>query len=385
MMNARSASLPLAFLVLPVLLSCSRGQGATSGPAAGQGARPLSVRTANVVVEDVVYDVKALGSLEPSEVVQVTAEVDGAVTRVHFREGDHVTRNTVLAHIDPDRHRVNAARAEANYKKALADQRRAAGELQRRERLSQEQLVSAEELNRAREEAERLEAEAASAKAAFELASQDARRAEVRAPEAGVINTRQVDTGQYVKAGAVLATIVDTARLRLRFKVSEAESMRARSGQTVHFQLKALGERKFPATIYHVGQLADPSTRQVEVHAWVRNPGELKPGFFAEVALATETHKGALVVPEGAVQASERGFVAYVVEGGKAKLRDVQIGLRTEDGRIEITGGLRAGETVVIEGSDRLADGIPVQAAPALPAERVAGASPRPAEPAPAR
>jgi multidrug efflux pump subunit AcrA (membrane-fusion protein) len=93
----------------------------------------------------------------------------------------------------------------------------------------------------------------------------------------------------------------------------------------------------------------------------------LKPGFFAEVAVATETHSGALVVPEGAVQASERGFITYVVEDGKARLRPIQIGLRTGTGVVEILSGLKTGETVVVEGSDRLADGVAVQVAGAAP------------------
>ena len=100
----------------------------------------------------------------------------------------------------------------------------------------------------------------------------------------------------------------------------------------------------------------------MEVLAWVKNPGVLKPGFFAEVTLATEAHQGAVVVPEGAVQASERGFVVYVVEGGRARQRTVQIGLRTGDGTVEVVSGLQAGEIVVTEGSDRLSDGIAVEA-----------------------
>ena len=68
------------------------------------------------------------------------------------------------------------------------------------------------------------------------------------------------------------------------------------------------------------------------------------------------------MVPETAIQASERGFVAYVVEDGKARSRPVQIGLRTGEGGVEIVSGLKAGEVVVIEGSDRLADGVPVRA-----------------------
>ena len=93
-----------------------------------------------------------------------------------------------------------------------------------------------------------------------------------------------------------------------------------------------------------MGDLADPATRQVEVLAWVRNPGELKPGFFAEVTLAVESKKGALTVPEGAVQASERGFIAYAVEDGKARVRPIEIGLRTGTGVVEILSGLKPGE-----------------------------------------
>ena len=99
----------------------------------------------------------------------------------------------------------------------------------------------------------------------------------------------------------------------------------------------------------------------------MKNPGVLKPGFFAEVSLAGESKKSAVVIPEGAVQASERGFVTYVVEGGKARLREIEIGLRTGTGVVEILSGLKPQETVVIEGSDRLADGIEVQSVEASP------------------
>lgn len=346
-----------------VLTACGRTQGASPpGSAGGGGGRPpVRVRVAQVAVQDVVYEVKALGSLEAEELVQVTAEVEGAVESVAFHEGDVVTPNKVLLRIDPERYRLELERAEATLQKAIADQRRAEADLARREQLDREQLVAAEELNRSRGESDRLSAESAAAKAARDWARENLRRADVRARAAGVINTRSVDTGQFVKSGAVLAILVDTSRLRLRFKVSEGESLRARAAETVHFRVAALGSTDFTARIYHVGEVADASTRQVEVLAWVKNPGHLKPGFFAEVTLATETHQGALVVPEGAVQASERGFVAYAVEGGKARARPVQIGLRTGTGVVEILSGLKAGETVVIEGSDRLADGAPVQ------------------------
>ena len=200
----------------------------------------------------------------------------------------------------------------------------------------------------------------------------------MRAPRRGKVNTRTVDPGQFVQAGNLLATLVDLHRLRLRFKVSESESLKATEGQTVTFRVASLGSTEFTARVYHVGGTADPATRQVEILAWVDNPGVLKPGFFAEVTLATGTHKGAIVVAESAVQASERGFVVYMVDGGRAKVRPVKIGLRTGDGSVEILSGLSGGETIVTEGSDRLADGMAVEsAAPEAPATA------RPATPGP--
>ena len=76
------------------------------------------------------------------------------------------------------------------------------------------------------------------------------------------------------------------------------------------------------------------------------------------------------MIPEGAVQASEQGFVTYAVQDGKASLRPIQLGLRTGTGVVEILSGLKPGEIVVTEGSDRLADGVPVEAVTVTRARR---------------
>lgn len=358
-------------LVAPVGLALLVSCGGAGGAATPKPSRPsLAVRTAKVAVQDVVYRIKALGSLEAQDLVRVTAEVEGAVTEVRFHEGDRVTPQTMLLRIDPQRYRLELERTEATLRQAVADAERAEADLERREELAGAELVAAEELARSRQETARLRATTEAARVARAIAEQNVSRSELRAPIAGVINTRTVDTGQFVKTGDVLATLVDTSRLRLRFKVSDAESLYAKVGGEVGFRVSALGSRDFPARIYHVGQVADPTTRQVEVLAWVQNPGELKPGFFAEVSLAGDSKKDARVVPEGAILASEQGFVTYVVEEGIAHQRPIQIGLRTGDGLVEVLDGVKPAETVVIEGSDRLEDGTPV---------RDAGASAAPA------
>jgi len=359
-MNTALRPLASVLAAVAALAGCSRGQGSASTRASHA---PLAVRVAPVAVRDVVYEIRALGSLEAQEMVQVTAEVEGAVSDVVFHEGDRVGPGTVLLRIDPERYRLEAERAEAALQQARAEYGRAQADLTRREELAENKLVAQEEMTRSRGENLRLAAAVEAVKAAHAIALQNLRRSEVRPPKAGEINSRTVDTGRYVKAGDVLATLVDTSRLRLRFKLSEGESLRAQVGGEATFRVGAIGSRDFTGRIYHVSGVADPATRQVEVLAWVRNPGVLKPGFFAEVRLAGETRKGAVVVPEGAVQASERGFVTYVVADGRAHARPVKIGLRTGNAEVEILDGVRPGETVVIEGSDTLADGVPVQPA----------------------
>ncbi len=175
-----------------------------------------------------------------------------------------------------------------------------------------------------------------------------------------MIDKRLVATGTFVRAGTNLATLVDLARLQLRFRVSETESLRAAKGQEATFKVAATGDREFTARIYHVGEVADPASRQVEVLAWVQNPGVLKPGFFAEVSLPSESKKDAIVVPETAIQASDRGFIAFAIQDGKAIVRPVELGPRTGGGFVEVLTGLSRGEVIVFEGSDRITNGTSV-------------------------
>jgi multidrug efflux system membrane fusion protein len=362
MMNSRAfvylCALPPLFALIG---GCGDRPAEPLGRGAGAPSRSIPVRTAAVETRDVAYRVKALGSLEPEEIIQVTAEVEGAVTEVRFHEGARVNQDTTLVLVDPDRYRLELERAEANYLRAQSDLRRAEEELQRRERLANAELLSTDEVDRYRAASESLDADVAAAKAARDIAAQNQRRSEVRAPHNGVINTRTVETGTYVRPGAVLATIVDVSRLRLRFKISEGESLRVHEGQDVTFRVAPIGPRDFVGRVYHVGEVADPTTRQVEVLAWVQNTGELKPGFFAEVSFNAGTKENAVVVPEAAIKASESGFVAYSVQSGKAVRKTIEIGLRTEDGLVEILSGLDGGERVVVEGSDLLDDGVAVE------------------------
>lgn len=341
----------------------------------------MRVALAPVEVRDIDASIQALGSIEAEEEIQVVAAVEGVVTKVAFHEGDRVTSKSVLAEIDPERFRLQAERAKARYEQTEALRQQAQSELKRRDELLRQTppLVSDEEVERARQELERQRAAAAEAKAAWELAEQDRRRSIVSPVVPGIINRKSVVTGQHVDSDDVLATLVDTRRLRLRFKVTESESVRLKDGLPVTFTTAAWPGREFEARLYHVSRSADTASRMVECLALLDDrEAALKPGFFAEVRLSTERRAGALLVPERAVLATENGFVVFEAEGNVARRREVTVGLRAGDGAMEILTGLKPGAVVVTDGNAALQDGSAIEpvGSPAAPRSAAVPATP---------
>lgn len=376
----------LAAAAAPLAVSgCGKG-GAENGPAAsaGRALHSVPVEVRPVKSRTVVYVVQAVGSLEAREVLRLPARVAGVVQDIAFQEGTPVTPDLVLGRIDPERYALAAQRAEANHRQAEAEAREAEAALDKRRALHARDpgWVTEEELTNFTAQLDGARAAVAAARAASDLARKDLADSELRVDYPGVIDEKRVDTGQYVSVGTVLATVVDTGRLKLSFRVTESESGRLSEGTPVTFRVKAVPGRDFPARIYHVGEVADPSTRMVECLAWVDNRERLlRPGFFADVIAEVESREHSVVVPQAAVLPTEHGYVAWVLRGeDEVERRQVQLGLFTRDGEVEILDGLRAGEPLVVRGAALLSEGARVS----VDAGRAPASGPSAGESAPA-
>src|SRR5262249_45009485 len=196
------------------------------------------------------------------------------------------------------------SRSEANWQQAEAQSRQTEAALDKRRALREKDQgwVSEEEITNFTAQLDQAKAAAAAAKAAYDLAKKDTEDSEVRAGTSGVINEKLVNTGQYVTAGTPIATIADTHRLKLAFRVAQTESVRLGERSPISFRVQAIPGREFKAKLFHIGEVADPGTRMVECLAWVENPERnLRPGFFADVTATVEEKAGSLVVPQTAV------------------------------------------------------------------------------------
>jgi multidrug efflux system membrane fusion protein len=359
-----------------LLLTLGMAAGCGGGPPAqAQGGRrqlQFPVEVAPVEARRVDYRVEAVGSVEAFEVVQVTARVSGVVEQVRFSEGQAVKKDQVLVEIEPDRFRLAVEAAKATLAKAQASQAEAEASLKRREGAVTQNpgLIPGEELGTWRTRVNTAQAEVAQARSSLQLAELNLHDALVRAPVGGAIQTRTVQTGQFVQPGATLATLVRRDPLLLRFQVPEQDAVSLRPGIGVNFGVRD-SQRRHSAKITHVAESADLSSRMVAVTAQIDDPerGQLRAGAFAQVAVPVGESAQAPVVPQIAVRPSERGFLAFVVAGEVARERILALGMRTPEGLVEVRSGLQPGELLVIRGAEALYEGAGVKISGAAPAQ----------------
>jgi multidrug efflux system membrane fusion protein len=340
---------------------------AKAGGAGGKGggkSMEFPVEVQPVESRLVEYSVTAVGSLDAFERVAVTARVAGAVERILFTEGQMVQKGQTLVEVEPQRYRLAVGAAEATVQKALAGKAEAEAGYARRQAASEKNpgLIRGEEIETWRTKVQSTAAEVAQAQSALDTARLNLRDAFVRAPVSGVIQTRTVETGQYVPVGTVLASLMRRDPLLLRFQIPEGEATPVHAGMIARFNI-AEDTTTHEARITHVAAAASQASRMVDVTANVVNPNrpELRPGAFARVVVPVGSSREAPVVPQTAIRPSEKGFLAYVVHDGIAQQRILTLGMRTADGQVEVKNGLAAGETLVIRGAEALRDGAKVK------------------------
>lgn len=371
-------------LLILALAGCSKGSDSKEGGKGkgGRGGTKLEypVDVATLEQRQVQYTVNAPGSIEAFQQVQITARVAGAVDKVAFVEGQEVKTNDVLVVIENARYQIAVAQAQALFQKSQATQRAAETALKRRLDADQQSpgIVPGEEIETKRTQVDTAKADVEQAKQALRVAELNLRESSVRAPIAGTVQTRTVQQGQYLSAGAVLATILQRDPLLLRFQVTELDAPRLKTGMEASFSVKG-STRTFTAKLTLVGGAADPQTRQVAVTAQL-DPTEhdywLRPGAFTVVNIPIGAARKGIVVPSLAVAPTEQGNVVYVVDDKNiAHAKVVQLGMRTPDGGVELRSGVAPGEVMVIRGIEPLSDGAPVKVKSKITLEQAAKAA----------
>lgn len=179
----------------------------------------------------------------------------------------------------------------------------------------------------------------------------------VYAPISGTIAARNVDPGEGASPGMSLVRIVNLNPVRIACEASELQVRQLRVGQQGQVVVDALAGRQFAGNITDIAPQTRSGDRIFMVRLTVTNQdNRLRAGMFARVQIVTGLHQNVVIVPRDVLLERGEKRVIYTVVGDKVKVRDVQLGA-TEDGRVEITRGVRVGDTLVFGGQSLLAEG----------------------------
>lgn len=331
-----------AILLVLALVACSAGD---EGPGQGGGSAAV-VTTTTVAVRAFNDRIRALGTVQARESVEVTAKVSEIVERVHFESGDVVAAGAPLVTLSGQQQQAALAAA-----RATADE--ADRMLERQQELAAQQLIARATLDTQR--ATRDSALAQVRQIQANLADRT-----IRAPFGGVLGVRQVSPGALITPGTVIATLDDLSSVYVDFPVPEAQLANVAVGQRITGTSTAWRGRGFEGVVSNVGSRVDPGSRAFSVRADFANPERLlRPGMLVEIELE-RAEREALLVPEiSVVQVGRDSFVYRVRPDDTVEQVMVTIGSRVT-GQAEVTSGLAAGDRIVVDGTGKLRPGASV-------------------------
>lgn len=346
---------------------CQPGEREASG---GGAPEPVVVEFARIEPETLRDVATFSGELAAENSVVLKTETDGVIASIEFEEGQEVTRGAVLF-------KLRSEEQAARLREALAMKALAKEEYDRTQKLASRDATSLAQKDRAAAELE-------VARARVDLARVALDRTEIRAPFDGVVGMRLVSPGDRVTDEIPLVRIDAVDRLQVSFAVSEQGVAFANLRVPVEVRVLPYPGESFPGEVFFASPTLDPATRRIVFKAWVPNPdGRLRPGLFANVDVEIARREGALLVPESAVVFDRQGTYVWRVDGDQTAARiPVELGLR-KDGRVEVTMGLRPGDTVVTAGTHKVSQGRRLRAAARSPtgqARRAPGVGAGPGE-----
>ena len=343
-MNRRLTISCLILLLALALAGCGGDSDTSALPVAEPQTVKVSCETASL---SVIRDMLTLpGRTEADKDLTLSAERSGRVEWVGPAEGDRVTKGQRIASIDLTALKAALDKAKASYELASR-------QVERRRALAAQDLLSGEEFDEA-------ETELQLAQSSLRQAQVDYRQGQVFSPMDGVVDSMDVDPGEYVQEGASVAGLVNADMVRIKAEVPEMDVRWITPGQDVSVRVDAYPERTWTGAVDVVAAKADETTKTFEVQVLVDNAdGAVRPGMMARVTFLLREIPEALTVPLLAVREEGGDRLVYVAADGRASARTVTLGAIDGD-RIQVLDGLSVGEKVIVAGHDSVEDGMEV-------------------------
>ena len=369
---------PLLLLTGLACSACSKAPDTSASVSPTVGAkRPATQITTTQAKIGVIEQTEAtLGVIEATDDPRMAAEIAGRITLVPVGSGQFVKRGQLLAEIDPADPQIqnDVDQAEITRLTTLLTQQERV--VSRQSELLSKNFVSRHALDDAVSQRDALKSQLLAAENRARLSGRSIGKSRVSAPHDGIIDEVLVARGDFVKVGDPMFRLIGKT-LRANLPFSEALGGKLKIGQAVQLSSPLTGGAVFEARIDELRPQLTDAGRQVLVQVRLKPDPRLKAGATVNARVMITRRDGAVLVPEQSVVLRPAGKVVYAVVEGKANQRVIETGTQ-ENGMIEVLQGLKAGETVALDGAGFLSQGaeVVVKAPPATKAASVPPPSP---------
>ncbi len=322
-----------------------------------------------VALQDVPVYIDALGTVTPTRSVTVVTQVDGILSSVEFKEGQHVSKGQIIARIDDRALKAQLAVAKGTLAHDQAVLSNAQRDLARYRDLVKAGSTSQQTFDTQASLVQQQQGTVAADQGNVQNLDVQLSYCTITSPVDGVVGLRLVDPGNYVTTASTTGIVVITQMnpATVVFAVPE-DDLGAINQALARGSVTVLAYDRNKQSLLATGSLlaldnqVDTSTGTIKVKAQFDDSGNaLFPNQFVNARLKADTLSRIAVVPTRAIQHGSKGDFVFVVNGNKASLRTIKTGPSTGDVSAVLDNGVKAGEQVITEGADKLDDGSAVK------------------------
>ena len=357
----------MALLASPLLFtSCEKSQGAQQQQS---GSTAVPVNAYQVTEKEVTGIDTYPGTLVPLNEVELRPQVAGYITDIYVEDGQKVTQGQQLYQIDRTKYQAAYQQAKANLQSAQANLARVSKDLDRYERLNEQEAIATQRVDYARTDVETAQSQVAAAEAQLSVAATDLKYSVITAPFSGTIGISQVRIGAQVSPGQpLLNTISSDDPITVDFVINEKEIprfTRLRQGDQPDslFTIR-LGDGSIypsPGKLVTIDRAVDRQTGTITVRLSLPNPDrQLIAGMTVNVLVMNQDIGKQVVIPYKAVTEQMGEYYVYIIQGDSVLQRPLDLGTKIEN-LVVVRKGLEEGESIVLEGIQRLRQGAKVQ------------------------
>lgn len=352
----------LPFLCLMLCLSsCGKSPEAAKDPEKNETKSTL-VTVTQLKNSSLEISESAIGSLESLTDPTLAAEVAARVVNINVNVGQRVTQGQLIATLDATDFGLQRNEAQTEVLRIQAQVENQKKIVARDQTLIEKNFISQTAADNDIAQLDVLNEQLKGAQARVNSISHTSGKTKIYAPVSGVIQTKIVDKGDYVKVGDPLVQIISNQKLRAHLPFPEHIGAKLKAGLKV--RLSTPTSKKVVETVIHeLKPLIAEDSRTIDVIADIQNATDWQPGATVNGTVILGEEKSALMVPEQSVVMRPAGEVVYVVRNNIAYQAIVNTGLR-QQGLVEIQSGLNANDIIVVDGAGFLTDNTPVKVSP---------------------